>query len=157
LTLAEKILGTIAIAVLVGWVAQWASAEHGFQLFKVWFETLSFCGALLIVVFVGLKLLGKQPLPAAIERQVIPIASLIPVAGFLIESVQTPYRFLTVGGSLALAYFSVTTYWRRHIPEFATRPLSGGDTPSPVVPASDPPPAHDPTPHSDAPAAPPAA
>ncbi len=135
LPLAEKVLAPIALLVAAGWIIQWFSWQN-FGLFTRWFDTLSFLGALAVAVIVGLKLFGKRPLPPNIERQVVPIASLIPVAGFLIQSIQTIPHFLTVGGSLALAYISATTYWRKRIPELATKPL--GEHPSGEQDASPP-------------------
>ena len=137
LPLTEKVISPIALLVVVGWIIRWSSTGY-FDLFKAWFATLSFLGALAVAILVGLKLFRIRPLPPKVERQVIPIASIIPVAGILIESVNSVYNFLTVGGSIALAYISATTYWRKHIPEFAMKPLGEtaatekGDAPPPA-------------------------
>jgi hypothetical protein len=119
--LAEKVLGVLALLVIVGWLVQgklvWTS------LFKFWYPTLSFLGAITVATILVLKIFGVRPIPPAIERQVIPIASLLPIVGFLIQFLSSFDSFLTMGGSLALAYVSATTYWKKRIPEFATNPL----------------------------------
>ena len=130
LPLSEKVLAPIAVAVLVGWIVQW-SKENDIGLLRSWFDTLSFCGALAVTLLVGAKLVGKKPLPPKLERLVVPIASLVPLAGYLIDIINPIYRFLTVGGSIALAYLSATTYWRRHLPPVITQPL---DTTPPAEP-----------------------
>jgi hypothetical protein len=122
LPLAEKVLAPIALVILVGWIVKW-STEDRIGLLRSWFDTLSFCGALAVTLLVGAKLFGRRPLPAKLERLVVPIASLVPVAGYLFDIIDPIYKFLTVGGSIALAYLSATTYWRRHIPPIVTRPL----------------------------------
>ena len=120
LPLAEKILGIVAILVLIGWGAMgkafWKS------LFDDWFATLSSLGALAIATLVILKLFGKRPLHARIDRHVIAVASLLPVVGLILSKLKSFPEFLCMGGSIALAYISAVTYWRKHIPlpELAT-------------------------------------
>lgn len=126
LPLAEKILALVAILVVIGWIIAWSGTGGWVYqgLFKSWFATLSFFGALSVATVVILKLFGIRPIPPDLERHVIPVASLLPVVGFVLEAVlRTPAALLTIGGSLALAYLSATTYWRKHIPEIAMQPL----------------------------------
>ncbi|MCZ6792893.1 MAG: hypothetical protein O7J95_04685, partial [Planctomycetota bacterium] len=124
LSLSDRVLGVIALVVIVGWGAIWMFREgNSFNLFREFFQTLSFCGAVVVAALVGLKLCGVQPLPGKAERHTLAVASLLPVVGYLIEIVTSLGSFLTVGGSIALAYISATTYWRKHIPQFARDPL----------------------------------
>lgn len=125
LSLAEKILGPIAVLVIVGWIMSWSRPLVGFS-FKDWFTILSFLGALVVVALLILKLLGKRFLPEKMENLALSIASLAPVVGFMIWQISSPASFLTVGGSIALAYISATTYWRKHIPSIAMDPLGAG-------------------------------
>jgi hypothetical protein len=124
LPLVEKVLAVIALVIIVGWIMAWTNEFNMFgRFFSNWFTPLSFLGALVIVALVTLKVVGIRPLPPQAEAKVIPIASLVPVLGYLISLINMPYVLLTVGGSIALAYISATTYWKRRIPEFATAPL----------------------------------
>jgi len=135
LPLLEKVLAIIAVVVVIGWIIVWSSSTVdnavGYErLFKTWFSTLSFLGALAIVAIVGLKIAGIRPFPPSVENMVIPIASLLPVLGYVLKVVISSFEgFLTIGGSLALAYLSATTYWRKSIPDIVTKPL--GDAPPP--------------------------
>ena len=136
LTPADKVLAPIAALVIVGWITLWVGDVEPTQLFKSWFQTLSFFGALAVVVLAIAKLFGKQLLADKYETKCLGVATLLPVAGFMIHIITTIGTFLTIGGSLALAYFSVTTYWRKSIPQFATDPLRQ-ESPAPSRPASD--------------------
>jgi len=139
LPLAEKSLAVIAVLVVLGWIILWSRAGSC-TLFRSWFATFSFLGALAVAAVVIMKLFGVRPIPPTLERQVIPIASLLPVVGFVLEAVlSTPASLLTIGGSLALAYLSATTYWRKHIPEIVMQPL-GKDAASEPGPSPSPPP-----------------
>ncbi|MBI4603172.1 MAG: hypothetical protein HY721_14530 [Planctomycetes bacterium] len=140
LPLAEKVLAPIAVLVVIGWLIAWTRSEvFYYALFKSWFATLSFLGALAVAVLVGLKLFGIRPLPPAVDRLLVPVASLLPVAGYLIEIISPIYQFFTVGGSIALAYISATTYWRKHIPAVATKPLGEAPPAEPAEPGAAPP------------------
>jgi hypothetical protein len=124
LPLVEKVLGVIALVVIIGWIIAWTGQNNIYgSFFSNWFTPLSFLGALAIATLVILKVCGIRPLPPQIESKVIPIASLLPVVGYLITLINMPAMLLTVGGSIALAYISATTYWKRRIPDFATAPL----------------------------------
>jgi hypothetical protein len=138
LPLVEKVLVVIALVIIIGWIMTWSRSPsiegapglgEAFErlvrpgFFSRWFTPLSFFGAMAITALVTLKVFGIRPLPPHIESKVIPIASLVPVLGYLIDLINSPAAFLTVGGSIALAYISATTYWKRRIPEFATAPL----------------------------------
>jgi hypothetical protein len=142
--LAEKVLASIALVVIVGWILIWFQAKGLYGLFGDTFTTLSFLGALAVATIVILKLFGVRPVPPNAEEQLIPIVSLLPVFGYLIQLLNHFSLFLTVGGSIALAYVSATTYWRSSIPHFATSPLPT-ETPSRQPPSS-PPPSPAPTP-----------
>jgi hypothetical protein len=147
LPLVEKVLAVIAIVVIIGWIIAWSRKGDSVYtisgFFSNWFTPLSFLGALAIVTLVVLKVFGVRPLPPNVESKVIPIASLLPVLGYLTSIINMPAMLLTIGGSIALAYISATTYWRQRIPEFATKPLgppaAGGSSPPPPSPS--PPPA----------------
>ena len=119
----DKVLGITAVLVVVGWLTTWLSGEESVQLFKSWFQTLSFFGALVVFVVESLRLHGKQPLSETYQRKCLAVASLLPVAGFVFHISTSVGTFLTMGGSIALAYFSATTYWRKNIPDFVTDPL----------------------------------
>ncbi len=125
LSLAEKILGAIGVLIIIGWILGWSQGGFGF---KNWFPLLSFPGALVVVALLILKLLGKKFLPEKMENLALSIASLAPVVGFMIWQISSPASFLTVGGSIALAYISATTYWRKHIPSIAMDPLGAGQS-----------------------------
>ena len=118
LSLAEKIVTCIAILVVLGWIITWSQAG-GWKfagLFVSWFPTLSFFGALAVAALVILRTLGIKPLAPNIEKHVIPVASLLPVVGYLMGLISNIGAFLTIGGSMALAYVSAMTYWKKHIP-----------------------------------------
>ncbi len=126
LPLAEKIVCGMALLVEIGWVITW-SQTGGWEYSGLshWFPLLSFVGALAVVALVALKVLAIRLLPPNLEKHAIPVASLLPVLGFVIQTVSTVSVFLTVVGSLAMAYVSATTYWRKHMPKLsddATKP-----------------------------------
>ncbi len=124
LSVIDKVLAPISVFVIAGWVIHWVSGgTNAFGLFSDWFQTLSFFGALTVAVLVNLRIMGKQFLPLHIDRRSVAIASLVPVVGYLFEIITSLAAFLTIGGSIALAYISATTYWRKHLPSFATEPL----------------------------------
>ncbi len=117
LPLAEKLVVCIALLVELGWVITWSqSGGWEYQGLSQWFPMLSFFGALAVVALVVLKVLGIKFLPPNVEKLAIPVASLLPVLGFVIQSVISVSIFLTMVGSLAMAYVSATTYWRKHMP-----------------------------------------
>jgi len=119
-------LAPIGILVLSGWAAHWlfvGGPEAQFLLFKSWFQTLSFFGALTVATLAAMKYFGKGFLSESAERLTLSVATLCPVVGYLIEIVTSLGTFLSIGGSIALGYISLTTYWRKHIPQFATDPL----------------------------------
>ncbi len=122
LTLADKVLAVIALIVVLGWIFS-GSAFWSYGLFKDWFATLSFLGAIIVVALLVLKAMEVKYLPPGLDKKVIAIASLLPVVGLLLSYLRTPIGFLTVGGSLALAYVSAMVYWRKHIPDFASKAL----------------------------------
>ncbi len=121
-TLTETILGIIAVIIIVGWIIVLGQDVSHLKK-SSWFMPMSFVGALAVAACVILKAFAVRPLHPKVEKHVIPIASLLPLLGFLIWQLSTVTLCLTVGGSIALAYVSATTYWRKHIPEFATNPL----------------------------------
>jgi len=126
LSLTDKVLAPIGILVLSGWAAHWlfvGGPEAQFLLFKSWFQTLSFFGALTVATLAAMKYFGKGFLSESAERLTLSVATLCLVVGYLIEIVTSLGTFLTIGGSIALGYISLTTYWRKHIPRFATDPL----------------------------------
>lgn len=117
LPLAEKLVVGIALLVELGWVITWSqTGGWEYQGLSQWFPLLSFFGALVVVVLVVLKVLGVKFLPSSMEKHAVPVASLLPVLGFVIQSVISVSVFLTVVGSLAMAYVSATAYWRKHMP-----------------------------------------
>ncbi len=122
LSLVEKILGVIAVLVILGCFLE-GSAFWKVFFFKQWFYTLAFLGSLAIVAIVALKALEVRYLPPPAEKKLIAIVSLVPVVGLLISMLNSIPSFLTLGGSLALAYISATTFWQGKIPEFAKKPL----------------------------------
>ena len=123
LPLAEKVLAGVSLLILIGWLINWLQWRN-FALLATTFSTLSFLGALVVAALVILKLFGVRVLPPDLERKAISVASLLPLIGYLINLLAIPASFLTTAGSIALAYLSVTTYWRDRIPGFATKPLS---------------------------------
>jgi hypothetical protein len=144
LSLAEKILGLVALLVFFAWVFSGSSFwSYGF--FRFFFPTLSFFGALVVATLVILKVFEVRFLPSHIERLTLAIAALVPVLGLLLDSLTPIGQFLKLGGALALAYVSATAYWKKHIPEIATEssletpPESPPETPQP--PPSEEPPA----------------
>jgi hypothetical protein len=115
LPLTEKILGPIALLVVLGWLIRGSGFSERFL--TEWFATASFLAALAIAALIVLKLFGKRPLTEQTERYSIAVVSLLPIVGFLVTSLRSVPYFLTVGGSMALAYVSASVYWRKHIPD----------------------------------------
>ena len=150
----EKVLGIIALLMLVGWVFRWlyvdeADSSTGFP----WFLTFSIPSAVIVLVLIFLKLNVIEILPGKLQEKMLPYISLLPVLGFLIAELNSFQRLLTVGGAMALAYISATSYWRNYIPDFVTNPLgakspaagepeksSPTDTKAPAPPPAAPPP-----------------
>ncbi len=136
---AEKILAVIGVLVVLGWILS-GSYFWSFGLFKGWFPTLSFLGALCVVALIVLKAVEVKFLPPGLDRKVIAVASLLPVIGLLLFSMNSFQGFLTYGGSIALAYISAMTFWRKQIPQMksldeeAAPPHAGAGTP-PSTPA----------------------
>ena len=123
ITLAEKILVPITLAVVVGWLLRWF---HDPALFKSPFSLLSFFPCLLIDVLIILRYFDKFALPEKVDRLLLSILTLLPFLGFLIRFVgemSTVGKALTVVGSIATAYIAATTYWRKRIPQIALDPL----------------------------------
>jgi len=124
----NKVLAPIAMFVVVGWFFTWITGgTESVKLFSNWFQTLSFFGALVVAVLVSFRLFSKQFLPESIDRRTVAIASLLPVLGYLLEIVTGLQTFLTIGGSIAMAYIAATTHWRKHIPQFVTSPLGDAE------------------------------
>jgi hypothetical protein len=141
LPLVEKAIGAIAILVVFGWVAM---GEGFFKilLFKSTFATLSFLGALAIAVIIILKLFEIRAIPKGMERYALAILALIPLVGLVLQSLSTVTGFLTMGGSLALAYISATSFWRKHLPTIeaeAESPPAAPQPPQPEEPPAAPP------------------
>ena len=88
-----------------------------------WFATFSVPSAVLVLVLIFLKLNCISLIPGNGQEKMLPYISLLPVLGFLIAELGSVQTFLTVGGAVALAYISATSYWRNYIPEFITNPL----------------------------------
>lgn len=132
LRLSEKIVVSLALLVEVGWIITWSSFG-GWQYsgLSQWFPMFSFFGALVVVALVVLKVLAIKALPPNLEKHAIPVATLLPVLGFLIQSVSSISGFLTMVGSLAMAYVSATTYWRKHIPDLSAALTEEGAAPRP--------------------------
>ena len=105
-----------------------------------WFATFSIPSAVLVLVLIFLKLNCIQFLPRNGQEKILPYISLFPVLGFLIAELGSVQTFLTVGGAVALAYISATSYWRNYIPEFITNPLGTESEPG-TQPQKTPPPA----------------
>jgi len=134
----EVILALIAVVVIVGWIFRWADEDlrYPFQPFSDPFTGLSFFGSIAIVAYVVLKAAAVVSMPPKLEGWVLPFVSLIPVLGFLIKLFHPLHELLTIGGSIALAYVSAITYWRRHFLRIA----GAGDDKRLDEPASPPPP-----------------
>ncbi len=88
-----------------------------------WFATFSVPSAVLVLALIFLKLNCISLIPGNGQEKMLPYISLLPVLGFLIAELGSVQTFLTVGGAVALAYISATSYWRNYIPEFITNPL----------------------------------
>jgi hypothetical protein len=128
LSLTNKVLAPIAVLVVVGWLFTWVTGgTAALELFSSWFQTLSFFGALVVAVLVGLRLFSRQIFPEEMDRRMVAIASLLPVFGYLLEIITSLQTFLTIGGAIAMAYIAATTHWRNHIPQFVTSPLGDAE------------------------------
>jgi hypothetical protein len=128
LSLANKVLAPIAVFVAVGWIFTWITGgTASVKFFSNWFQTLSFSGALVVAVLVSLRLFNKRFLPESVDRRTVAIASVLPVLGYLLEIVTSLQTFLTIGGSIAMAYIAATTHWRKHLPQFVTSPLGDSE------------------------------
>ena len=138
LKLAEMVLGLIALLIIAGWILKWS--QSGLKL-DTWIPLLnfflSFIGALVVVAILIHKVSGKMLLQEKMERLILSVSSLAPIVGFLIEEISTPARCFTVGGSIALAYISATTYWRKHIPPIALNPLGESEEKETVPPQAE--------------------
>ncbi|HNS00186.1 MAG TPA: hypothetical protein PKX48_10635 [Planctomycetota bacterium] len=138
LPLVEKIVFVLAVLVLIGWVIMWSrSGGWAFRGLSHWFPLLSFFGALAVLVLIVLKVLAVKFLPPHLERHAIPVASLLPVLGFVVENVVDVSNCLTVVGSLAMAYVSAMTYWRKHLPQIGEEAAPEGSKP-PAAPPPNP-------------------
>ena len=124
---AEIILAVIAVTVVVGWVFSWtdSGAVRGFNLFSDPFALFSFFGSLAVVAYVALQPFGLVSLPQNIDRKIVPVLSLLPVVGYLCSIVVPMYDFLTIGGSIALAYVSATAFWSKQM-EYAGKKVAAG-------------------------------
>ncbi len=113
-----------------------------------WFATFSVPSAVLVLALIFLKLNCISLIPGNGQEKMLPYISLLPVLGFLIAELGSVQTFLTVGGAVALAYISATSYWRNYIPEFITNPL-GTESPPGTQPQKTPPPAATPAKEDD--------
>ena len=149
LPLQEKILAILAILIAIGFISVWSQA--GRYVFDSWFMNGCWVGAVAVIALLVLRVTGKKLFPPAIERHVLPIASLLPALGFLVEQLTPLSRFLTVGGAIAMAYISAMTYWRRHIPDVGAMISSKDARPGQDAGASPAPGPADPPKPADAP------
>ena len=135
LTTIDKVVAIIAFVVLVGW------ALTSKDPFKGWFYWLALLGSLGVMAIVVLKALEVPFLPPALEKKAIAVVSLLPILGILIDSLRSFEHFLVFGGSIALAYVSAMTYWRKHISQIDLKSLDP-DAPKgpPAAPGSPTPP-----------------
>lgn len=138
LPIVEKVIGAIAILVVLGWVAM-GKAFFSVLLFHQTFATLSFLGALAIATIIALKLFAIRPVAQQMERYVLAILALVPLVGLVLQSLSTVTGFLTMGGSLALAYISATSFWRKHLPTIEAEAASAPGAPPAPAPAEPPP------------------
>ncbi len=136
----EIVLGIIAVLMLLGWAFH--ALDYGGppettpvpppettpSVFP-WFATFSVPSAVLVLVLIFLKLNCIALIPRNGQEKMLPYISLLPVLGFLIAELGSVQTFLTVGGAVALAYISATSYWRNYIPEFITNPLGTESAP----------------------------
>lgn len=128
--LAERILGIIALLVLLGWIISIFRIGWKYTgLFQQVFPTLSFLATLLLAVAIILKLWSIRPLAESVERYTLAVLSVMPLACWLIEALKEVTTFLKYGGAIALAYIATTTYWRRHLPDVVTNPTGAPDEP----------------------------
>ena len=126
----EIALSIIAALMLLGWAFRWMGyggppeppPETAPTVFP-WFAVFSIPSAVLVLALIFLKLNCIELLPGKGQEKILPYISLLPVLGFLIAELSSVQTFLTVGGAMALAYISATSYWRNYIPDFITNPL----------------------------------
>ncbi len=97
---AETILGGSGAAVLLGFVftAGWGSLLHS------WHVALAFAGATVGITLLIFKMLGIEPLPAALRDRVIVGCACLPALGFVIEKLQNFWSFLLLAGTVGMAY-----------------------------------------------------
>ncbi|HLU49873.1 MAG TPA: hypothetical protein VK116_17365, partial [Planctomycetota bacterium] len=97
---AEWVVAAVAILIVVGWIVAWTSTR--FYL-NNWFAPLSFFGAIGVLAFFVAEIFGvDEKLPDGLRGRVLPILSVVPLLGFLLETVMRGWAaFLTVGGSIA--------------------------------------------------------
>ncbi len=124
-TLAEKALALLALLVLIGWIIRFGNKEHVSGL-ATWFPMLSASAALVLAVVITLRFFDRLPIPDRFYRWVISGGCVLPLVGFLVAQLDSVGTTFTVWGSIAIAYIAATTFWRRHIPEFALDPLREG-------------------------------
>ncbi len=137
----EIALTIIAGLMLLGWAFRWmgyggppeAPSDTAPAVFP-WFATFSVPSAVLVLALIFLKLNCIELLPGKGQEKILPYISLLPVLGFLIAELSSVQTFLTVGGAMALAYISATSYWRNYIPDFITNPLGADAADSRAAP-----------------------
>ncbi len=128
----EIVLGVIALLMLIGWVLRgisWYGLDPTPATSFPWFATFSIPSAILVLVLIMLKMNVIEILPGNLQEKMLPYVSLFPVVGFLIAELGSFQSFLTVGGAMALAYISATSYWHNYIPDFVTNPLGAPSQP----------------------------
>jgi len=133
----EKVLGILALVILFGWILCWTPAGGEAGVRKIgsgpglwWFGLLSAIGSLLVLALIFMKFYCVDILPERLQEKLLPCVSLLPVLGFFIMELDSIPSIFTVGGSIALAYISATSYWRSRLPEFVTNPLGEGAKPA---------------------------
>ncbi len=126
LRLSEKVIGGLAFIILAGWVvksttgSEAAPVETGFP----WFATASIASALIVITLLAFKINCLEFVPVKLQQRLLPIVCILPVIGFLIEEMSSVETAMTVGGAIALAYISATSYWRNIVPNFVKDPLA---------------------------------
>lgn len=121
----DLLVGGVAALVVLGWILHW-SRRDDFDPFGSWFSTLSFWGSLVVAVYVLGQPLGFIRLPGDWGRRLIPILSLVPLSGFLVDMITPVDKLLREVGTIALAYLSATTYWRKQFLDLASRQPTKG-------------------------------
>lgn len=135
LRLSEKVIGVLALVVLGGWIAALTSRGESAPATEFpWFATASIVGCVLVLILIVLKLNCLEFFPAKVQERLLPIVSLLPAIGFLIEELSGVESLMTVGGAMMLAYISATSYWRNYFPGFITNPLGVEDSNTPTKP-----------------------